>query len=57
MIESSYDKLVDAGETPWLLEAQSAASSLGDSPSLTHLRICFDDGPCYEFLCEAFEVR
>lgn len=55
LIASSYDRLVELGNTDWLLQAQNSANR---APSLTapskHLRICFDDGPCYEFLCSAF---
>lgn len=58
MIKSSYDKLVDLGKSDWLRQAQSSATSYSDEdPSVTqlkHLRICFDEGPCYEFLCSGY---
>jgi len=54
MIRSAYDKLVDVENSPWLAEARSVRTMEGDA-SLRHLRICFDDGPCYEFLCKGFE--
>jgi hypothetical protein len=56
MIESAYDKLIDVGSSQWLDEAITAANRRGTMPSLKHLRICFDDGPCYEFLCTGFEI-
>lgn len=56
MIESAYDELVDMGETVWLAEAKLVAQQRGQLPNLKHLRICFDDGPCYEFICLDFEL-
>jgi hypothetical protein len=57
MIESAYDKLVDMGSSSWLDEANRARVPEGAGTVLRHLRICFDDGPCYEFLCPRFELR
>ena len=59
MIENSYDKLVDLGETEWLAEGQRLADGWARGrPKLTyrHLQICVDDGPCYEFLCEGYRL-
>src|SRR5262245_54908170 len=56
MIESAYDKLVDIGRSTWLDEAHQVRMPEGGGALLRHLRICFDDGPCYEFLCPRFEV-
>ena len=54
MIQSAYDKLVEIGSSTWLSDASSVR---GLEPILLrHLRICFDDGPCYEFLCAGFEL-
>ena len=57
MIESAYDKLVDVGESDWLRASRNVNCATGTPASLKHLRICFDDGPCYEFLCGHHEVR
>jgi len=57
MVESAYDRLVDMGSTQWLLEAITAQAARGGSAPLRHLRICFDDGPCYEFICTGFESQ
>ena len=56
MIQSAYDKLVDMGESTWLAEARSVRTHANEGTPLRHLRICFDDGPCYEFLCTGFEA-
>lgn len=56
MIETSYDKLVDMGRTEWLVEVEKLVAEETDSLELRHLRICFDDGPCYEFICSTYEV-
>lgn len=54
LIQSSYDSLVDMGLSPWLAEVLGDHS--GQLSGLRHLRICFDDGPCYEFLCREYLV-
>ena len=59
MIQTSYGNLVDLGETEWLIEGQRLTDkwTKGRSKvSLRHLQLCFDDGPCYEFLCEEQRV-
>jgi hypothetical protein len=57
MIQTAYDKLVDCGKSPWLKEAQEVSDRVGLTPkSLKHLMIFFDDGPCYEILCEKVSV-
>jgi len=57
MVESAYDKLVDMGSTPWLLEVATAVDARGGTAPLKHLRICFDDGPCYDVICTGFEPQ
>jgi hypothetical protein len=54
MVQSAYDRLVEVGSSSWLSEAHTARQR--EPISLRHLRICFDDGPCYEFLCGGFEI-
>ncbi len=57
MIQWSYDKLVDVGRSGWLDEiAREIVSRDGVAPALKHLMIYFDDGPCFEFLCESHSV-
>lgn len=56
MIEA-YGKIVDIGNSDWLDEIrQNLLNYEADSKGLKHLRIYFDDGPCYEFICRSFEV-
>jgi hypothetical protein len=55
MFNTAYGKLVRFGATQWLTETQ-AAHRCGASTKLQHLMICFDDGPCYEFICLGFHV-
>lgn len=54
MVEAAYGKLVDLGATNWLTEVQRVIRPL--NPLLRHLMICFDDGPCYELICESYLV-
>jgi hypothetical protein len=56
MIQSAYDNLVDMGSSAWLAEAKSVRTHASEGAPLKHLRISFDDGPCYEFLCTGFEA-
>ncbi len=60
MINTAYDKLVRIGDSSWLAEvkansAEYYAKRQGTPKELQHLRICFDDGPCYEFICVGFK--
>jgi hypothetical protein len=59
MIKTSYGKLVDLGETLWRSECQHLSDKfLKDrpKPTIRHLQVCFDDGPCYDVLCANYEV-
>lgn len=60
IINSAYDKLIDLGDTDWLKEIKKASNhkfkEKGLDGNIKHYRICFDDGPCYEFICVSFEV-
>lgn len=56
MIEA-YGKIIDVENSDWLSEIRhNLLSYEADSKGLKHLRIYFDDGPCYEFICRSFEV-
>ena len=50
----AYDKLIDVGESDWLAGGRKTNSHTPGT--LRHLRILFDDGPCYEFLCTSVEL-
>ncbi|MFO1114440.1 MAG: hypothetical protein U1E28_02050 [Beijerinckiaceae bacterium] len=59
MINATYGKLVDLGETEWLSEIVKVSTvyytkSKKTPPSLKHFAICFDDGPCFEIVCVNF---
>lgn len=58
LITKAYDKLMDLGETKWLLDLRCVSESVhfGEGKSLKHLAIFFDQGPCYEFVCEGVSV-
>jgi hypothetical protein len=60
MINTAYDKLVRLDDSPWLAEVKANSSAYytkrqGAPKELQHLMICFDDGPCYEFICIGFK--
>lgn len=53
MITTSYDKLIDCGQTNWLVKTEEISERVsGSKKELHHYRIFFDEGPCYEFICE-----
>jgi hypothetical protein len=58
LITLAYDNLVDLGETNWLaaLRVGSERAHFGGGKSLKHVAIFFDQGPCYEFVCEGVGV-
>jgi hypothetical protein len=47
MISSSYGKLVEVEGSAWLAESL-AVRGRPHGTVLRHVRITFDDGPCYE---------
>ncbi len=58
VIPIAYDKVVDFGETDWLRQInKNLTINKWETGKLRHLGIYFDDGPLYEFVCEAFEVQ
>lgn len=57
MLNQTYAKVVDLGETTWLKSIKSnLAAHKGVTEDLRHLGIYFDDGCLYEFICESFAV-
>jgi hypothetical protein len=60
MINAAYDRLVRLENSPWLSEVKANSASFyrtrqGAAKDLQHLMICFDDGPCYEFIRGGFK--
>jgi hypothetical protein len=53
----AYDRILKIVPSSWLKEIKNNLTQNGtEASSLAHLRIFFDDGPCYEFICRSFEV-
>ena len=57
----AYGRLVDVGASGWLSQIQQRLAEYSvkaklPAPTLKHMAICFDDGPCYEFICTGFAV-
>jgi hypothetical protein len=58
MITTAYDKVVDLGTSEWLDSIRKQVRNNDhDAKELKHLMIYFDDGPCYEFVCRAFNIE
>jgi hypothetical protein len=56
MFTIAYGKLVSLQQSPWLAEVlETYSKAPGEHRQLLHLVICFDDGPCYEFICANFK--
>jgi hypothetical protein len=53
----AYGRILKLSRSAWLKEIIKNLSRAGTAAAnLAHLRIFFDDGPCYEFICRSFEV-
>jgi hypothetical protein len=58
MITTAYAKLVRIEPSDWLAAVKrKLIGSKSNSDDLEHLMIYFDDGPCYEFICQSFSVE
>ena len=56
MLEA-YGRVLDVGRSSWLESViRNLSNAKWNSKDLMHLRIFFDDGPCYEFICRSFNV-
>jgi hypothetical protein len=54
----AYDKIIEISGSAWLDQIkQNLFQNEADSQNLKHLRIYFDDGHCYEFICNSIEVK
>jgi hypothetical protein len=52
MLKAAYGKLMGLADTPWLAEVrQTYNKRMTSAKKLQHLMICFESGPCYEFIC------
>jgi hypothetical protein len=55
---SSYDRVTDLGQTPWLVEVhQQLQQAKEPVEGLRHIMLYLDDGPCYEFICHDFSAK
>ena len=53
----SYDNVKEIVDSDWLRTVESnLRNNQATVPNLSHLRIYFDDGPCYEFICTSLTV-
>jgi hypothetical protein len=58
MIRLAYAKVVRLEGSTWLNEILPVYDATKyRRPALQHLMTCFDDGPCFEFICAAFEIE
>jgi hypothetical protein len=57
MINQAYDRLVEFPESIELNEVVSATKANGDGSDYHHYRVCFDDGPCFDFICQTFSIN
>jgi hypothetical protein len=56
-IREAYDRVVDVGASPELHEVAAAMQANRRSAEVRHYRVCFDDGPCFDFIAASFESR
>jgi len=60
LFREAYANLISLEDSPWLTEVRRARTEyharMPKQPKEPHhLMICFDDGPCYEIICENFK--
>lgn len=57
-MHEALDRLTDQGETSWLGEVSGSLRHHGVAATgLAHMRINFDDGPCYEVICTSYRLE
>lgn len=61
LLRESYGAVISVGESAWFQQVRNShlrycAPARITPGELQHLMITFDDGPCYEFICETFDV-
>jgi hypothetical protein len=55
---AAYDRLVELPGSSWVQELGAQLLRTGGArPTLRHLMIYFDDGPCYEVVCRSFHIE
>jgi hypothetical protein len=57
LIQQAYDRLVDLPESTELRKIIEATKANGQGSDYRHYRICFDDGPCFDFICRSFAFK
>jgi len=53
-IDEAYDRLIDCTGDSDHAEVVAATLENGDGTAYQHYRICFDDGPAFDFFCRSF---
>ena len=54
---SAYDNILEIKGSNWLTNiTENLVNAKKKVINLKHFRIYFDDGPCFEFICESFEL-
>jgi hypothetical protein len=61
MVKAAHDKVVSLKYSAWLRDSLPKARRFfrgqgRTTPQLRHLVVSFDQGPCYEFICEGFRA-
>jgi hypothetical protein len=56
MINEAYDKVVDQGKSEELIEVIAALNANQQIAAVKHYRVCFNDGPCFDFMAAHFEA-
>jgi hypothetical protein len=57
VIKEAYDRVVDVGNSRELQEIVSTIRSNGRQADVHHYRVCFDDGPAFDFVASSFIVN
>ena len=56
VIQEAYDRVVDVGNSRELQEIVFAIHANGRQADVRHYRVCFDDGPAFDFVASSFSA-
>jgi hypothetical protein len=57
MIRDAYDRVLDMGNSPELEKIASAMRANQRRSDVRHFRLCFDDGPAFDFIASSFKAN
>lgn len=57
VIDEAYDQVIDMGDSGELADITAALRANRRQVDVRHFRLCFDDGPAFDFIASSFEAK